>query len=79
MPGEIQVEVSDQGCGIKAEIQERFFAGRSSGVGLRGMRERVRQMGGALQIQSNCNGTSVLVVLPVRAKAAEADARLIKS
>ena len=67
IPGKIQVEVSDQGCGIKPEIQESFFAGRSIGVGLGGMRERVRQIGGALQIQSNRNGTSVLVLLPVRA------------
>jgi signal transduction histidine kinase len=29
-PGEIQVEVSDQGCGIKPEIQESFVAGCSS-------------------------------------------------
>jgi PAS domain S-box-containing protein len=66
-PDEIKVEVSDQGCGMKAEIQESFFAGRGTGVGLRGMRERVRQIGGALQIQSNGTGTSVLVALPVRA------------
>jgi signal transduction histidine kinase len=33
------------------------------------MRERVRKMGGALQIQSDENGTSLLVVLPVRDQA----------
>jgi len=65
MPDEIQLEVSDQGCGIDDEIQASSFAGRSSGVGLRGIRERVRQIGGALQIQSNRNGTTVLVVLPI--------------
>jgi PAS domain S-box-containing protein len=64
-PGEIQLEVSDQGRGMSREIQENFFAGRSSGVGLRGLRERVRQLGGSLQIHSNGNGTSVLVRLPV--------------
>ena len=69
-PGEIQLEVSDQGCGMKPEIQENFFAGRSTGVGLSGMRERVRQIGGALQIQSNDNGTSVFVAVPVRDDAA---------
>jgi signal transduction histidine kinase len=41
-PGEIQLEVTDQGRGIDREIQERFFAGKSPGVGLGGMRERVR-------------------------------------
>jgi two-component system NarL family sensor kinase len=64
-PGEIQLEVSDQGRGMSREIQENFFAGRGSGVGLRGMRERIRQLGGSLQIYSNGDGTSVHVRLPV--------------
>jgi PAS domain S-box-containing protein len=70
MPDEIILEVSDQGRGIDPETQERFFAGRTSGVGLRGMRERVRQIGGALQIQSTAGGTTVLAILPVRFPAA---------
>jgi signal transduction histidine kinase len=65
LPGEIQLEISDQGRGMSPEIQEKVFAGRSTGVGLRGMVERVRQIGGELQIQSNENGTSVLVVVPI--------------
>lgn len=72
-PAGIQLEVSDQGCGIKAEIQKSFFAGKSTGVGLRGMRERVRQIGGTLQIESNGSGTSVIVALPVRAKDTEGE------
>jgi PAS domain S-box-containing protein len=66
LPGEIQLEISDQGRGISQEIQEKVFAGKSTGVGLRGMLERVRQIGGALHIQSNENGTSVLIVVPTR-------------
>jgi two-component system NarL family sensor kinase len=68
IPSEVQLQVTDQGCGMSPELQEKFFAGRSSGVGLRGMRERVRQLGGALQIDSNGNGTSIVAVLPVRAE-----------
>jgi two-component system, NarL family, sensor kinase len=64
--GEITLEVSDQGHGMKLEVHESFIAGRSTGVGLRGMRKRVRQIGGTLKIQSKSDGTSVLVVLPVR-------------
>jgi PAS domain S-box-containing protein len=64
-PGEIQLEVSDQGRGIDPEIQESFFAGKGSGVGLRGMRERVRQLGGGLEIESLGNGTIITVVLPL--------------
>ena len=69
-PDEIQLEVRDQGRGMSLEAQEKFFAGKSSGVGLRGMRERVRQIGGALEIQSNGNGTAILVVLPMSHQAA---------
>lgn len=66
-PQEIQLEVADHGRGIGPEIQEKFFAGKSTGVGLRGMRERVRQLGGALKIESNGSGTSIQVMLPIRA------------
>jgi PAS domain S-box-containing protein len=66
VPEEIRLEVSDEGCGMKPETRESFVAGKSTGVGLRGMRERVKQIGGTLQIQSNGKGTSVRVVLPVR-------------
>jgi PAS domain S-box-containing protein len=64
-PGEIQLEVSDQGRGINPEIQAKFLAGKSSGVGLRGMRERLRQLGGGIEIQSSGKGASVIVVLPL--------------
>jgi PAS domain S-box-containing protein len=65
-PGEITLEVIDQGRGIDPAVQQRFVLGTSSGVGLRGMRERVRQIGGSLQINSHPNGTSVVAVLPIR-------------
>lgn len=41
------------------------MAGRSSGVGLRGMRERVRQIGGTLDVISGEHGTSVVAALPI--------------
>jgi len=67
-PGEIQLHVSDQGGGINREIQDKFQAGLSSGVGLRGMRERIKQLGGGMRIQSSGNGTSVIVILPTEGK-----------
>ena len=66
--GEIQLQVSDQGRGINRETQDKFREGKSSGVGLRGMRERIRQLGGGMQIQSSGNGTSIIVVLPLDEK-----------
>ncbi len=64
-PTEIELEVKDEGRGINPEIQSQFARGESAGVGLRGMRERVKQLGGTLRIHSNGKGTSVLVTLPL--------------
>jgi PAS domain S-box-containing protein len=64
-PRSVEMEVSDEGKGIKEEIRSKFTAGSSSGVGLRGMQERVRLLGGELTVQSTGKGTSVLVTLPL--------------
>jgi signal transduction histidine kinase len=52
----VQVEVQDHGKGIPSH--------RSSGVGLRGMRERVKQLGGSLEVQANGTGTTVTARMP---------------
>jgi PAS domain S-box-containing protein len=64
-PGEIRMEVSDEGRGLDREIQSKIASGQSAGVGLRGMQERVKQIGGTLRIHSNGKGASVLVALPL--------------
>jgi PAS domain S-box-containing protein len=64
-PGEIRMEVSDEGRGIHREIQSKVASGKSAGVGLRGMRERVKQFDGTLEIHSNGKGASILVTLPL--------------
>jgi hypothetical protein len=51
--------VEDEGKGIPAEIQSKISSGGLTGVGLRGMRERVRQFGGHLDVRSNGHGTGV--------------------
>jgi PAS domain S-box-containing protein len=63
--GEITLEVQDDGGGIAPEIQARIASGVSPGVGLRGIRERVRQFGGRLEVASNPSGTRIAAVLPV--------------
>jgi signal transduction histidine kinase len=57
--------ISDEGRGIRQEIQSKLASGESAGVGLRGMRERVKQFRGTLEIHSNGKGTSILVTLPL--------------
>lgn len=62
---EIALQIADKGCGLSREQQAQLLAGRSSGVGLRGMRERIRQLGGSLQVDSPGRGTTVKVILPL--------------
>ncbi len=62
---EVRLEVRDAGKGIPAEAQTSLSSGKLSGVGLRGMHERLRQMGGQLDVQSNGSGTLVVATLPI--------------
>jgi signal transduction histidine kinase len=60
------LEIGDNGTGIPEECIKRFReAGHGTGVGLVGMRERVHELGGRLDIQSNPAGTTISVALPV--------------
>jgi signal transduction histidine kinase len=62
--GQVLVEVEDKGKGISPEEREKMVSGGAPGVGIRGMRERMRQLGGDLEIVSNGTGTSILARLP---------------
>jgi PAS domain S-box-containing protein len=64
-PGEIKLEVSDDGKGLDHETQSKIASGETVGVGLRGMRERVRQLGGNVEIRSNGQGTIVTTTIPI--------------
>ena len=69
----LRVEIEDAGKGIPPEKELALGSSAHAGVGLRGMRERLRRFGGTLQIQSQGVGTRVTAVLPVaRATAAHA-------
>jgi two-component system NarL family sensor kinase len=61
---EIRVEIQDQGKGMSAERLADIQSG-GSGVGIRGMRERVRQFEGEIKFESNGAGTQVLVTFPI--------------
>jgi len=64
------VEVRDSGKGIPLDKQREFTELGRGGVGLNGMRERLRQLGGTLEIQSKETGTVVTATLPVKQAAA---------
>ena len=61
----LRVEIEDAGKGIPLEKGSALESSAPTGLGLRGMRERLRQLGGTLQVQSNSPGTRVTAVLPV--------------
>lgn len=61
----LRVEIEDAGKGIRPEKRSGFAASDRTGVGLRGMSERLRLLGGTLHIQSNDCGTRVTAILPV--------------
>jgi signal transduction histidine kinase len=58
----LRLEVEDQGRGVAVDREGT----ESLGVGLRGMRERVRQLDGRLEFNSSEQGTTVRVSLPYR-------------
>jgi signal transduction histidine kinase len=58
------VEVQDRGSGIPAAKLKELERG-GSGVGIRGMRERVRQFQGTLKLESDNSGTRVSAIIPV--------------
>ena len=60
----LTLQVCDQGKGIGLERRVSMALGTNNGVGLSGMRERVRELGGTLDIQSNGSGTTVTAVIP---------------
>jgi signal transduction histidine kinase len=64
LDGHVLLEVADEGKGIPPEKREAMMSVGVPGVGIRGMRERIRQLGGSLDITSNGTGTLVLARLP---------------
>lgn len=60
----LTLEVLDRGKGISKEKLAQIQAG-SSGVGIRGMRERVRHFSGNMTIDSDGTGTRVQVMIPI--------------
>ena len=69
---EVLVDVEDHGKGIPPEKRQQMAECGTPGVGIRGMQERLRQLGGTLQIESDESGTLVMVRLPIEIPAGQA-------
>lgn len=63
---EICLEVRDEGCGIPPQKLAVRPEQPVIGIGILGMRERMRQLGGQLEVSSASKGTTVYVQLPLK-------------
>lgn len=62
----VSLTVEDHGKGISGEVLARFAeSGTNVGVGLAGMRERAKELGGTLEVHSGKKGTRLHVVIPI--------------
>jgi PAS domain S-box-containing protein len=69
----LRLEVSDQGRGMGSSNAEKGNGrGARLGVGILGMRERMTQLGGTLDINSSPSGTMVRATIPLRAEVSDA-------
>ncbi len=66
----VMLEIEDEGHGIAPEKRSVLLGSGPVGVGLRGMRERVLQLGGTLHIDSEDGGTTIRAVFPIAKSAA---------
>jgi len=63
---QVRLEIADNGKGIPTERLRRLLEGAAElGVGIAGMRERFRELGGSLEIRSNRKGTTIIVTAQV--------------
>lgn len=62
----VMLEIRDWGRGIPTELLNRLRdASSETGVGLAGMRERLNELNGKLEIESDAHGTSLRAVVPI--------------
>jgi len=61
----VVLKVQDFGKGIPRETIDRFWKTGNVGVGLAGIRERLKELGGRLDIDSNVDGTVLKATIPV--------------
>ncbi len=63
-PDSLILEVEDEGRGFQPAPPKEGSMGSRGGLGLKGMKERVRLLGGCLEIVSSSHGTTIRASLP---------------
>ena len=71
--GGVTLKIGDSGSGLDASVLEGVASGNggAKGVGIRGMSERMREMGGTLTVASSKSGTVISAHIPRTARAFE--------
>jgi PAS domain S-box-containing protein len=72
------IEVRDKGKGISPERLTEIQS-RGSGVGIAGIRERLRQLSGEMKIESSGSGTTVFATIPLPNDAHSTDAEPLQA
>jgi len=68
LPDRVVLEIQDFGGGLPQEVMDRFQrTGTGSGVGLAGIRERMKELGGDFKIFSGSTGTMLRATVPLAA------------
>jgi PAS domain S-box-containing protein len=68
----IRLDVTDRGRGLPRQLDSSADS-QTVGVGISGMRVRLEQLGGKLEIRSDSSGTRVTATVPLPSGGAEAD------
>jgi len=63
----VVLTVQDFGMGMPREVLDRFWKTGNVGVGLAGIRERLKELDGRLEIHSNIDGTVLTAIIPIGA------------
>lgn len=61
----VVLAVRDFGVGVARDVLDRFWKTGTVGVGLAGIRERLKGLGGFLEIESSTDGTLLKATIPV--------------
>jgi signal transduction histidine kinase len=67
----VTLEIRDRGKGMPMPVR--------AGVGIQGMGERVRQLGGKLEIESTSGGARVTAIFPTKAASSEVPAEMLNA
>jgi two-component system NarL family sensor kinase len=68
LAGRVHLVVRDDGCGIKGMLKQGAYEPLRTGVGIPGMRARLRQLGGDLKIRTGSRGTTLHAMAPIGTK-----------